>query len=285
MTGLALVLVLSSAVCHAVWNLIAKRIGGGAPFAWLITALSATIYAPVGVAFWIIERPVLDAEAWLFIAGTALLHSGYFILLLRGYRTGDLSVVYPVARGFGPLLAAVGAIVLLGERPTPLALAGVVLVVGGILAMSAAPSGSSRSSAIGVGWGISTGVVIATYTLWDKHAVDALAIPVVVYSWAEHAGRVAVLSPFAVRDRQTLREVWRAHRRGALAVATLSPLAYVLVLTALATSPVSYVAPIRESSILIGVLLGAKLLGERGTVYRAPAAAAIVLGVIALAIG
>jgi drug/metabolite transporter (DMT)-like permease len=278
-------MVLGAAGIHAWWNLIAKRVAGGAAFAWLVTALSATLYAPAGIAVWIAVRPELGAEAWLFIAGTAFLHAVYLLFLLRGYRTGDLSVVYPVARGTGPTLAAIAAIAVLGERPTPLAIAGIVLVAAGVLALAGGPSLRARLSAGSVAWGIATGIVIAVYTLWDKHAVDALAINVIVYDWAANVGRVGVLLPPALRVRGAIGAAWRDHRREAIAVAALSPLAYILVLTALSTSPVSYVAPVREVSILIGALLGARLLHERDMARRAPAAAAIVAGVIALSVG
>jgi len=135
-TPTALGLVLVAAVCHATWNLVAKRVGGGPAFAWVFTAASSVLYAPLGIAALLIVRPELTAAAWLFILGNGLLHVAYLVALLHGYRVGDLSVVYPVARGTGPLLAALAAIVLLGERPTPVALGGVALIGAGVLSLA-----------------------------------------------------------------------------------------------------------------------------------------------------
>ena len=290
MTAFALGLVLIAAVCHAAWNLVAKRVEGGAAFAWVFTAMSTVLYAPLGVAALVIVHPRLTGEAWLFIAGNGLLHVAYLIALFRGYRAGDLSVVYPVARGTGPMLAALAAIVLLGERPAPLAFCGIALIGVGVfsLAGGGALAGSTQAgthpSASGVAWGLVTGAVIAAYTVWDKHAVSALALPPLFYDWAGGALRTVALLPIAARRPGEIRAAWRDHRREAIAIAILAPLAYILVLTALASSPVSYVAPAREVSILIGALLGARLLGEPGLRRRAPAAVAIVAGVVALAL-
>ena len=136
-----------------------------------------------------------------------------------------------------------------------------------------------------MGWALVTGALICAYTLWDKHAVDALALPALFYDWAGGLVMSAALLPLAARRPDAIAAAWRDHRGEALVIAVLAPLAYILVLTALATTPVSYVAPAREVSILIGAMLGAKLLGEGGIRRRLPAAAAIVAGVVALAVG
>jgi drug/metabolite transporter (DMT)-like permease len=261
--------------------------------------MSTVLYAPIAVAALLIVRPRLTGEAWLFVAGNGVLHLSYLLALLRAYRAGDLSVVYPVARGTGPMLAALAAIVLLGERPTPLAYVGIALIGIGVFSLAGAggqaegadgsisgerPGGGVHLSGAGVGWGLVTGGVIAVYTVWDKHAVSALALPALFYDWAGGVVLTIGLLPFAARGRDEVRAVWSDHRREALVVAVLSPLAYILVLTALASSPVSYVAPAREVSILIGAILGARLLGEGHLRRRIPAAIAIVVGVVALAI-
>jgi drug/metabolite transporter (DMT)-like permease len=296
-TALALGLVVIAAVCHATWNLVTKRVAGGPAFAWVFTSMSTVLYAPIGVAALLIVRPPLTGEAWLFIVGNGVLHLSYLLALLRAYRAGDLSVVYPVARGTGPMLAALAAIALLGERPTPLAYGGIALIGIGVFSLAGAggeadggsiseegAAGGVHPSGTGVGWGLATGGVIAAYTVWDKHAVSALALPALFYDWAGGVVLAIGLLPIAARRRDEVRSVWSHYRREALVVAVLSPLAYVLVLTALASSPVSYVAPAREVSILIGAMLGARLLGEGHLRRRIPAAVAIVVGVVVLAI-
>ena len=287
MTLFALVLVLAAAVFHAGWNLLAKRVGeGGAVFVWLFGLFSVVIYAPLAVVLVVLQRPHLGLAQLVFMFGSGALHLGYFVVLQRGYAVGDLSLVYPLARGTGPLLATVGAVVLLGERPGPLVLSGVLLITLGVFLLTLEPGGvGGVPLGRGVVYGLLTGVFIAAYTLWDKHAVSALLIPPLLQSWATTAVTVALLTPLALRHRGRAAALWKAHKPEVLGVAVLSPLSYILVLTALVFTPVSYVAPAREISILIGVAMGAQLLSEGHTAGRLIAASAMVAGVVALALG
>ena len=287
MTVFALALVLSAAVFHATWNLLAKRVGaGGAVFVWLFGALSVLIYAPLALVVILLQRPHLGLAQLVFMFGSGALHLGYFVVLQRGYAVGDLSLVYPLARGTGPLLATVGAVILLGERPGVMAVSGILLITFGVFLLTWEPGGV-RGPGLGLGvvYGLMTGVFIAAYTLWDKHAVGALLIPPLLQSWATTVVTVALLSPLALRRRKEAISLWRAHKPEVLGIAVLSPLSYILVLTALVFTPVSYVAPAREISILIGVAMGAQFLSEGHTASRLIAAGAMVVGVVALALG
>ncbi len=288
MTPVALSLVLTSAVIHATRNLLAKRVGGGPATVWLFSALSATIYAPLGIAIILIERPTLGPIELLFIGGSGVLHLVYFVVLQQAYRVGDLSLIYPLARGTGPALSTTAAILFLGERPSPLAIAGALLVVGSVFVISGGGrvlSSTGGGTGQAVAFGVSTGVVIASYTLWDKYAVATLVIPPLVFDWGLGLTRAVILTPIGLRHRAEAAAVWREHWRAVLGIAILSPLAYILVLTALATTPVSYIAPAREISILIAAILGARLLAEGDTTRRLTAASTMVLGVVALALG
>jgi drug/metabolite transporter (DMT)-like permease len=221
-----------------------------------------------------------------FMFGSGVLHLGYFLLLQRGYAVGDLSVVYPLARGTGPLLATAAAIVFFGESPSPVAIVGIVMIAGGVFLLTREP-GSARGAGLGRGviYGLLTGGFIAAYTLWDKQAVSALLIPPLLQSWATTLVTTALLTPLAMRHRGKAAEIWRNHKPEVLGVAVLSPLSYILVLTALVFTPVSYVAPAREISILIGVLMGTRLLAEGNIRQRVLAAGAMVAGIVALALG
>ncbi|GBD16620.1 hypothetical protein HRbin26_01518 [bacterium HR26] len=287
MTLFALGLILTAAFCHATWNLLAKRVGSGAPFVWLFGTLGALIYAPLALGIILVQRPELGKAQLAFIVGSALLHIAYFLLLQQGYRAGDLSLVYPLARGTGPMLSTLGAIALFGERPSPLALTGAALIIGSIFLLTGGARLLRRPlSADGaVVFGLLTGALIATYTLWDKHAVSALLIPPVVLDWATAVARSLLLTPIAARRWGEVRALWREHRLPVLGVAILTPLAYILVLTAMRFTPVSYVAPAREISILIGTAMGARLLDESDGGRRLLAASGMVLGIIALALG
>lgn len=287
MTPLALGLILFAAVAHAVWNLHAKRVDSGLPFVFLFSLVSVVVFAPFAIVLVAVERPRLDAIAYLFILGSAAIHVTYFLTLQQGYRRGDLSVVYPVARGSGPLLAMIGAILLFAERPSAVALAGAAAIAIGVfvLAGDGGGTGAHHARAAGVLLGLATGAAIATYTLWDAYAVSALLIPPLILDWGSHVARAIFLAPTAWRQRAGVADVWTRHRREVLVVAVLSPLAYILVLVAFTLAPVSYVAPAREVSILIGVALGARYLREGRLGLRLGAAACIVGGIAALALG
>jgi drug/metabolite transporter (DMT)-like permease len=286
LTGLALALVLGAAVLHATWNYLAKRAGtAGVGFVWLCAACATVIYLPVAIVAFLVTRPDIGWTEMGFLAGSGFLHACYFTLLQTGYRVGDLSVVYPLARGTGPMLSGALAILVIGERPSALAIAGALLICGGVFVLGRVTSihtgGDARA---GILFGLATGVLIATYTLWDRHAVAVLAVPPLILDWSANAGRALILAPFAARTKQ-VRNVWRTYRREILVVAVISPMAYILVLIALQTSPVSYIAPAREVSILIGTLLGVRLLREGHLGPRLVGSGAIVAGLVALAVG
>ncbi|HKW78708.1 MAG TPA: EamA family transporter [Candidatus Limnocylindria bacterium] len=286
MTPVALGLVLASAVTHATWNLLAKRVQGGTVFLWLVFVVTAVLWAPVALVALVLTGASLGPVALGLVAGTALLNTLYFVLLAAGYRAGDLSLVYPLARATGPLLATVAAIALFGERPTPLALFGAGAVVAGALVLTGDPrqlraSGAGRAAT----FAIATGVVIAAYTLWDKQAVSTFGIPPIVYDWCRNAGQILLLTPVALPRRPDLARHWRERRAEIFGIAALAPLSYILVLTALAQSPVSYVAPAREIGILFGAVMGTQLLGEGDAARRLGGAAAMLAGIAALAMG
>jgi len=274
--------VLLAAGAHAGWNLLAKTATGGAAFVWLGVLSGLVIWSPALAVALVVAPGEMGAEGVVFMAGSGVLHAIYFVLLQRGYRHGDLSLVYPLARGTGPLLATVAAILLLDERPSALALAGAAIIVAAVLSLT---RGSAEHDRDAIVFALLTGVSIAVYTLWDKHAVGTLDLSPVVYFYGAQAVNVAVLTPFVVRRPEVLAESWRESRGQALGVGLLSPLAYVLVLFALAEAPVSYVAPAREVSILIAAALGATVLSEGDVKGRLGAAAAIVAGIAALALG
>ncbi len=286
MTPAALGLVLAAAFIHATWNLLAKRVGGGPAFVWLFGSVSSLLYAPLAAAVVFFVRPHIGAMQLIFIVGTAVLHLVYFLMLQGGYRFGDLSLVYPLARGTGPMLSSAAAIVFFGEHPTPIALVGTLLVGLGIFSLVGNPAALRGAGARrAVGFAVLTGATIAAYTLWDKRAVSVLGIPPLLLDWGSNLGRTLLVAPVALARFDAVRAVWRAHRREVILVALLTPMAYILVLTALVFTPVSYVAPAREISILVGTAMGARLLAEGDVRRRMFAAGAMVLGVTALAVG
>lgn len=288
MTAAALTLVLIAAVLHATWNLCAKRAGGGLPFIWLVTALICSLYVPVlaGYCWW--RQPTLSWQAVAWIAGSGVLKTSYALFLQRGYRLGEFSLVYPLARGTGPLLSTLAAIGLLGERPSWLAIAGGLVIVVAIFFLTDGTRLFHQDRVHlrkAIKYGILSGVLIATYTLWDRHGVHALEIPPVIYDGGTAFVVLALVTPFAIPRWAEVARHRREHLRYACGMAVLSPLAYVLVLTAMSFTPVSYVAPAREVSIVIGTFIGARYLKEAEGRRRVSAAVAMCVGVIALALG
>lgn len=289
MTGWALTLVLVAAAAHAGWNYVLKRATGGPAFMTLVALVAAVLWAPVALVVWQVQDYRFAPVHLVPIAASAAIHTAYFLLLDRGYRSGDLSVVYPLARATGPLLTILVAILVLGERPGPVALAGGLAVVLGAWMLAGNPLVLlKRTRPRGTGFALLTGATIALYTVVDKIAVSRMMIPPVVFDWTCLATRVCMLLPFATHGAAggaALARAWAVDRRAIVAVAILSPLAYILVLTAMVFTPVSYVAPAREVSILFAALLGTHFLAERDAARRLTAALAITAGVIALALG
>ena len=253
----------------------------------LVAMVAATIWLPLAAAQWVYTGYVFQPIHLVPILVSAAVHTAYFILLDRGYRFGDLSVVYPLARATGPVLTVVAAVLLLGERPGPLALAGAALVIVGAYLLTGNPLRLfSRNRPKGAGFALLTGLTIAIYTVVDKIAVSHYLIPPIVFDWACLVSRFFMLWPIAARGApNALADSWRVDRKWIVLVAILSPLAYILVLTAMVFTPVSYVAPAREVSILFAALLGAHFLKEKDPVRRLIAAGAIVLGIVGLALG
>jgi len=288
----AIALILVAAVAHASWNLFSKQASatGVGSFIWLMSAVAAVLYAPVIAVSVLVQPPRLTGLCWIFLAGTGVLEAGYFLFLQNGYRLGDLSLVYPIGRGTGALLAALAGIAAFGERPGAVAIAGIACLVAGIVLIGIPSRARNRqpqvpSAASAAMFALITGVFIASYTLWDKYAVTALRTPPLLQGYAAFPIIALLFTPQARRARDRTARVWRAYRPQILGAAALCPLAYILVLAALSFTAVSAVAPAREVSVLFGVLLGRRLLNEGSLAGRLVAAAAIVTGIVAIAIG
>ncbi|OAB56236.1 hypothetical protein AY599_09980 [Leptolyngbya valderiana BDU 20041] len=282
MSLLGFALVLSAAVCHATWNFFVKRIAAGPELVWLFSVLSVLLYFPAAV-YVSAGQAAFSPLAMAFIAGSAALHLGYFLLLQRGYRRGDLSLVYPTARATGPLVSVGFALAFLGEDLTLRIAAGGILIVFGVLMLTGGIRLGRPHALPSLGFGLAAGLLIGSYTVWDAYAVAVLAVPPLLLDYASSVGRSVLLAPLAYRRRGRVRRLWRAHRLGVLAIAVFNPLAYILVLIALTFTPVVYVAPIRELSVSLTVLMGSLLLGEGELRRRLVWATVIVGGVAVLA--
>jgi drug/metabolite transporter (DMT)-like permease len=276
-----LILILAAAAAHAGWNLLAKQASGGVTFVWMCGVAGVLIYAPAALIQLVIDAGRLSWAGIGFMVGSAVLHAGYFNALQRGYQLGDLSLVYPLARGTGPLLSVVAAIVILGETADGLSLLGAGLIILAIISLAGGARGDHARPAIALA--ALTGAFTAAYTVWDAHAVTALHQPVIVYYWGAELIRAGLLAGPAWRRRAELSAGPR-QLRAAVGVGLLSPAAYILILIAFTLAPVVVIAPAREVSIVIGVLIGANSLGEGHALKRTVAATAILAGIVLLAL-
>ena len=286
MTGLACLLLLCAAFCHAYWNYISKKACGGAVFVWLFNAVASVIYIPVVISDLWLTNALFTGDSVFFMLGSGILHVGYFILLNKGYDVGDLSLVYPLARGSGPLLSTLAAVCLLGEQPSLVALTGTVLIAIGVFLLLGNPARYSKTKAYqAILFALLTGLFIAGYTLWDKYAVSIMAVPPILMYWGTTVFQALLLLPYALKNREMAVYQWKTNRAAVFWVAVLCPLSYILVLTAMVFTPVSYVAPAREVSIFIGAVMGARLLAEGDAKLRIAAAIVILTGLTCLALG
>lgn len=285
MTIYALALVLAAACCHATWNLLVKRVEGGPELVWLFSVVSAVLYLPVAVAVWIIEKPVFGWREAGFCAASAILHMVYFLLLQQGYRRGDLSLVYPTARATGPFLSTVFAVLILGEQLTVPIVTGGLAVVIGVVFLTGGFSRNAAKVESSLLYGLSAGLLIGSYTAWDAYTVSVVLVPPLLLDYTSSLGRVFFLAPYGVKRRAAIAQHWRNHKVAIIAIAVFNPLAYILVLTALAFTPVVYVAPAREVSVLITVAMGSVLLGEGDLRRRMGWAVLIMAGMALLALG
>jgi drug/metabolite transporter (DMT)-like permease len=289
----AVLLVLLGALIHALWNIVAKHAHGDARFTFFSSAIMAVVWAPLALWLGWTIVPTWGAKEWLLIAASGFIHWVYFVCLLTGYRKSDLTIVYPLARGSGPLLSSMVAVLVFGEQLSALGalgiagvVVGVFLVAGGPALFKAAhdPARRARVKA-GVLWGLLTGALIACYTVLDAYTVKIVALSPILFDFWCNILRLPYAAVPALRDMPEAKRLWKLQWKHAAVVAVFSPIAYVCVLYAILIAPVSHVAPAREVSMLFAALIGGHLLGESDRGLRIAGAVAMAAGVIALALG
>ena len=271
----AIALVLTAAVLHASWNLLAKRARDPFAFLWIAVALALVWLVPLAL----LDDPMSITRALVPLFVSGVVHGVYFSTLGEAYRAGELSTVYPIARGLGVGLAPLVAIALEDAWPSRGAALGIAVIVIAILSLARAPSTSPSRRATWLA--IATGPLIAIYSVVDHYGVaSAEPIP---YLAATNLGALIVSAPFAWRRRDAMRIEWQTNRRALLMAATTSLSAYLLVLFAFRWAEAAYVVAMRETSIVVATLLGRLVLGEIVTRARAVAIVAITVGATILA--
>jgi drug/metabolite transporter (DMT)-like permease len=277
MSNAALSMVLVAAVLHASWNAIVKGAGDRA----LAMALVAFAHVVVGgIALLFVPAPA--PASWPFIVASAIIHYAYYAFLFLSYRYGDLSHVYPIARGIAPMLVAMGALVFAGEMLVPGAWGGVIAVSLGIGLLAFRRNGALSADRPAVLSALATGCMIATYSVNDGIGIRLSEAPSAYIAWIFFLEFPITIGILLRRGGSP----WHLPPR-ALAIAflggLLSVLAYGLVLYAKTIAPLAAVSAVRESSVIIAALIGVVLFGERPWGRRVLAAAVVAGGVILLA--
>ena len=293
MPASALAFVLLAGLIHASWNIAAKKAGGDSRFAVFTSVVMIVFWAPLGFYLGVQQVPEWGRTEWLLLVASTFFHTLYYLVLLRGYRKADLTVVYPLARGSGPLLSSLAAILLLGESISALGVAGIVGVVAGVFLVAGGPGlwrathDTQRRARVrkGMFYGVISGAFIAGYPVVDGYAVKFLLMSPILVDYVGSLMRLVVLAPAFLRDVPAAVLLWQRQWKYAVFVGIISPVSYVLVLYAMQTAPLSHVAPAREVSMLFAALIGGQLLGEGDRLLRLGGAGLIAAGVMALALG
>jgi drug/metabolite transporter (DMT)-like permease len=294
MTALATLMVLGSALMHATWNMLAKRSSHPLAFLWLVNIASLIIFLPVFL--WAIIGYGLPSSAWPFVIATGVLHILYISFLSQAYRYGALSIAYPISRGTGVALVPIFAVPLLGENLSVFGMAGIVLVLVGIVGLHSREivglfdperAASTVQSRLvdnrGAIYALITGLTIAAYSRVDKAGVER-AHPL-VYGYLIFISMTIGLTPYILRYHwsdaaaEFRANPWLIGLGGLFVQGT-----YLIVLAAMTIAPVSYIVPLREVSVLFGAILGALYLKEMLTPARITAAVVITFGVICIAV-
>jgi drug/metabolite transporter (DMT)-like permease len=285
-------LVLVSAVLHAGWNVLLKTSGDPLRTSGIAAVAAGAAWVPIVVLGWLLVagRPAVPLQSALLGIGSGVLEAAYFVALSAAYRRGDLSLVYPIARGTAPLLAVAVGVLVLGERLGPIASLGVTCLLAGILALQRPwrflrPGDARGGPGAAVGFALLTGVLIASYSAVDRVGTQIVA-PWLYGGFVFGTCAIVLTGWILVRDPSLLLEPVGIGR--AAATGTLSLVAYLLVLVAFSLAPLTVVAPLRESAIVLASGWGAYRLGEatgrREAGLRLAAAAVVVVGVVLIAL-
>jgi drug/metabolite transporter (DMT)-like permease len=267
-------LVLLAAVLHASWNALLRA---GTDRLWSMTVMCIAIaLVCAGVAPFV---PIPASPGWGYAIGSALLHVGYNLFLVRTYRSGDLGQTYPISRGSSPVLVALGAALFAGEKPDLISAIGIILVSGGIVSLA------FQGRKVGLGslpYALGTGCFIGAYSVTDGIGVRLSGTPVGYTVWMCLLWGVMAPPVYAL-----LRD-WRSLARGpretlvAAGGGIVSLIAYGIVIFAMSLGPMGSVSALRETSVVFAAVIGRFFLRERLTAHRIAACCIVAAGAICI---
>lgn len=277
----AFILVMISTVLHAAWNFAVRKASGNLGVLWLGMWFASALCLPA--VFLVPPGSGSLTAGWPFIAATGLTHSLYFLMLAKAYEDGEISVVYPVARGTGVGGTALGAWLLIDEKLTFPGAVGIVTVLLGIILLGLGGV-RSRQRRRSIPYALIVGASIAVYSVVDKLGVSLVHPVHYVFSLFVIPG--VILSPYVLlRHRSAVVRTWRGMKKYAFLAGPGSMATYLLVLYAMRIGKVSYILAVREFSVVIGALLGVLFLGERFGWHKGVGIGAVVLGLVLVKLG
>ena len=283
MTGTSLSIVLVAAFLHAFWNYLTKKSRNKIAFIWWVVLFSTILFFPMFLYYW--PSVAISSTGWGCIVATGIFHALYFWFMGGAYQRGDLSLVYPLSRGSGPLFVPILAVLLLNEQLSISGVLGIILVIVGIFGIHLRSFSiqSIREPFLTIRggaslWALCTGGTIAGYSLVDKIGANIVHPPVYIYLM--FVITLFLLTPCVfVKARRDLKKEWQINKIKILMVGFLDLFTYLMILFALQISKVSYVAAVREVSIVFSALIGIVLLQEKNAPQKLFGAVLISLGV------
>jgi drug/metabolite transporter (DMT)-like permease len=277
-------LILGSACIHVVAHVAMKRTRNRAAFVWWILLWGCVLFLPVLIWDWHTIPPL----GWAVMAFSAVFEAGYFAAIAQAYQTGDLSVVYPLARGTAPLLTLIWSTLFLHEAHRWGGIAGIAIIALGLYVINLPRLGAwleplRELNRPGPRWALLAGLCISGYTTVDKFGIGL--VEPLLYTYLALWLTLGLLTPFTLRAMRWggLRDELRHSRWSSVLAGFTTLAAYAIVLYAMqAGTPASYAGAVREISVVLGAGLGVFVLKEKGTAMRLAGAALVAVGVIAI---
>ncbi len=274
-------LVLFSAVLHATWNAVIKA---GEDRLVITTLVMMVPGFPALVALFFL--PAIAPEAWPFVVASALIHYAYYAGLIAAYRHGDLSLVYPIARGAAPALVAVGAWILVDEALSAAELIGVLIVSAGIMSLaSRRRAGAHDGEVKAIGFALLTALSVALFLLADGMGVrrSGFALSYICWLFVLEGFPLLAFTLWARRGR--IKAAFGPHLKHGAFGGVINGVSYGIAIWAMGVGPMAHIVAVRETSVLIGAMIGTLVLKEPFGRTRIAAAAAVACGAVLLNVG
>jgi drug/metabolite transporter (DMT)-like permease len=276
MAGIAFLLVLLSAVLHASWNFLTKRVSGNLSVLYIGMTVMCVVLLPFVLFLW--KSEPLTPSAYPFVIATGIVHALYFLALSQAYKYGNISTVYPVARGFGVIGTAIVAIAALNENVSLLGLCGIVSTGLGIFVIGMHVTEGSESRK-GLLFAVLVGFTMIGYSIIDKSAM-ATVHPVLYVFWLLLLSMLLLTPYMVIARRRELAIAWKQYKKYALIIGLGATAGYLLILYVFRMAQVSYVVTVREFSVVLGSFLGVLLLREAISVKKLVGIFMVVAGLI-----